>query len=354
MFIGIGGVSRGRRRCGLNRAEGTAIGRLLTCNPRGMGEIALMKTERMFIGDAWVQALDGRTREILDPATNRVLAVVSDGGAADAERAIDCARKAFDEGPWPGMPASERAGYLFRVADKIEAHAESLAELETRNSGKPLREAKYDVADAAACFRYYAGLITKPLGQTYSVGDPAMQSMVVREPIGVCAQIIPWNYPLLMAAWKLAPGLAAGNCCILKVAEPTPLSAIRLFELIAEVGFPSGVAQLLTGPGPSVGHTLAASLRVDKVAFTGGTVTGRKIMQDAAGNIKKVTLELGGKSPNIVFADADFEVALEYAMFAIFAGQRQVCSAGSRLMLVPLRFIAHFSVGGSRSHPALS
>jgi betaine-aldehyde dehydrogenase len=231
------------------------------------------------------------------------------------------------------MRAQERAGYLFKLADLIDAHADALAELETRNNGKPLREAKFDVADAAACFRYYAGLITKPLGQTYEVSDPTIQAMVVREPIGVCGQIIPWNYPLLMAAWKLAPGLAAGNCCILKPAETTPLTAIELFKLIAEAGFPPGAAQLLLGPGPTVGHALAASGHVDKVAFTGGTVTGRTIMAAATGNIKKVTLELGGKSPCIVFADADFEVALEYAMFAIFAGQGEVCSAGSRLIL---------------------
>jgi betaine-aldehyde dehydrogenase len=231
------------------------------------------------------------------------------------------------------MRAPERASYLFKLADLIDQRADELATMETRNNGKPLREAKFDVADAAACFRYYAGLITKPLGQTYEVGDPTIQSMVVREPIGVCGQIIPWNYPLLMAAWKLAPGLAAGNCCILKPAEATPMTAVRLFELIAEAGFPPGAAQLVLGPGPTTGHALAASPLVDKIAFTGGTATGRKIMSAATGNIKKVTLELGGKSPCIVFADADFEVALEFAMFAIFAGQGEVCSAGSRLLL---------------------
>ncbi|MDB6154301.1 MAG: betaine-aldehyde dehydrogenase [Chthoniobacteraceae bacterium] len=292
-----------------------------------------MKICRIFIGGEWVEAIAGATREILNPADNRVIAVVADGSEHDARLAIECARKAFDEGPWPQMRAQERASYLFKLADMIEAHAAELAELETRNNGKPLREAQFDVADAAGCFRYYAGLITKPLGQTFEVSDPAIQCMVVREPIGVCAQIIPWNYPLLMASWKLAPGLAAGNCCILKVAEATPLTAIRLFELIAEAGFPPGSAQLLTGPGPTVGHALAASLLVDKIAFTGGTATGRKIMQDATGNLKKVTLELGGKSPNIVFADSDFELALEYALFAIYAGQGEVCSAGSRLIL---------------------
>ncbi len=292
-----------------------------------------MKTSQMFLNGAWVVAAEGGTREILNPATNETIAVVADGTQRDAELAIGHARKAFDEGPWPQMRAPERAAYLFKLADLIEKHGDELAVLDTRNNGKPLREAKFDVADAAGCFRYYAGLITKPLGQTYEVGDPTIQAMVVREPIGVCGQIIPWNYPMLMAAWKLAPGLAAGNCCILKPAEVTPLSAIRLFELIAEAGFPPGSAQLLLGPGAGCGEVLASSLLVDKVAFTGGTVTGRKVMQAATGNIKKVTLELGGKSPCIVFADADQDVALEFAMFAIFAGQGEVCSAGSRLIL---------------------
>jgi betaine-aldehyde dehydrogenase len=292
-----------------------------------------MKTLPMFLNGAWVAAAAGATRAILNPANNEAIAVVADGSIHDAETAIAHARKAFDEGPWPQMRAPERAAYLFKLADLIDQNAEELATLETRNNGKPLREAKYDVADAAGCFRYYAGLITKALGQTYEVSDPTIQAMVVREPIGVCGQIIPWNYPLLMAAWKLAPGLAAGNCCILKPAEVTPLTAIRLFELIAEAGFPPGSAQLLLGPGPTVGHALAASFGVDKIAFTGGTVTGRKIMAAATGNVKKVTLELGGKSPCIVFADADQDVALEFAMFAIFAGQGEVCSAGSRLIL---------------------
>jgi len=297
------------------------------------GEHQCMNTSPMFLNGAWTMAAEGGTREILNPANNEAIAVVTDGSARDAELAIGHARKAFDEGPWPQMRAPERASYLFKLADLIDKNADALATLETRNNGKPLREAKGDVADSAACFRYYAGLITKPLGQTYEVPDPAIQAMVVREPIGVCGQIIPWNYPLMMAAWKLAPGLAAGNCCILKPAEVTPLTAIRLFELIAEAGFPPGSAQLLLGPGATVGHALAASLHVDKVAFTGGTVTGRKIMAAATGNVKKVTLELGGKSPCIVFADADQDVALEFAMFAIFAGQGEVCSAGSRLIL---------------------
>lgn len=292
-----------------------------------------MKTLPMFIAGDWAQAVDGGAREIRNPATNEVIAQVADGGIRDSEKAIGFARRAFDGGPWPRLRAQERARYLLKLADLIDANAEILAELETRNNGKPLREARYDAADAANCFRYYAGLCTKPLGQTFEVPDPNIQTMVVREPIGVCGQIIPWNYPLLMAAWKLAPGLAAGNCCILKVAEATPLTAIKLFELIAEAGFPEGAAQLLTGAGDVAGHALAASPLVDKLAFTGGTLTGRKILNAASGNLKKVTLELGGKSPCVVFGDADFDVALEYAMFAVYAGQGEVCSAGSRLIL---------------------
>src|SRR5437762_11394816 len=292
-----------------------------------------MSSANLFINGEWKSPLENGTREILNPANNQGITTVADASVADAELAIAGARKAFDEGPWPRMRAGERASYLFKLADALDARAEEFAILETRNNGKPLREAKFDVADAANCFRYYAGLITKPQGQTFEVPDPNITTMVVREPIGVCGQIIPWNYPLLMAAWKLAPGLAAGNCCILKPAEATPLTAIKLFELIGQVGFPPGSAQLVLGPGPTVGHALAASPLVDKIAFTGGTATGRKIMEAATGNLKKMTLELGGKSPNIVFDDADFEVALDYALFGIYAGQGEVCSAGSRLLL---------------------
>ncbi len=292
-----------------------------------------MKTLPMCIGGEWVQSADGASREIINPSTNAVVASVTEGSERDAEVAIRFARAAFDDGPWPKIRAQERASFLFKIADRIDANADELAKTETRNNGKPLREARYDVADAANCFRYYAGLATKPLGQTFEVPDPGIQTMVVREPIGVCGQIIPWNYPLLMAAWKLAPGLAAGNACILKPAEATPLTAIRLFELMLECGLPEGAAQLLLGPGNGPGHALAASPLVDKVAFTGGTATGRNILAAAAGNLKKVTLELGGKSPCIVFADADLDVALEYTLFACFAGQGQVCSAGSRLVL---------------------
>ena len=292
-----------------------------------------MKTLLNHINGQWVAARSGATRDILNPADNQVIAKATESGAADAEDAVNAAREAFDHGPWGESTGPERAEKLFALANLVEKHAEEFARLDTQNNGKPLREARYDAADAAGCFRYYAGLASKPQGQTYSVSDPNMVCLTVREPIGVCAQIIPLNYPLLIAAWKLAPGLAAGNACILKPAEMTPVSAVKLFELMAEVGFPPGAANLILGPGDPVGSTLAASDRVDKVAFTGGGVTGRKIMSAATGNLKKVTLELGGKSPNIVFADADFEAALEFAMFGIFAGQGDVCSAGSRLIL---------------------
>ncbi len=292
-----------------------------------------MKTLLNHINGQWVAARSGATREVLNPANNEVIGLATDSGADDAEDAISAARAAFDHGPWGKSTGPDRAAKIFALADLIEKNAEEFARLDTLNNGKPLREATYDAADAAGCFRYYAGLAGKPQGQTYSVADPNMACMTVREPIGVCGQIIPWNYPLLMAVWKLAPALAAGNTCILKPSEMTPLSAVRLFELTAEAGFPPGAANLLLGPGDPAGHVLAASDRVDKIAFTGGGVTGRKIMTAAAGNLKKVTLELGGKSPNIIFADADFEAALEGAMFGIFAGQGEVCSAGSRLLL---------------------
>lgn len=292
-----------------------------------------MKTLQNYVAGKFVLAQSGRTREIFNPADNSVLAIATESDAVDVEVAIQAARKAFDEGPWSSTPAGERAAKLFKLADLIETNAEELARMDTLNNGKPLREAQFDVADAAGCFRYYAGLATKPQGQTFEVGDPNIVCETVREPIGVCGQIIPWNYPLLMAVWKLAPGLAAGNCCILKPSEHTPVSVVRLFELIDQIGFPEGVVQLVLGAGDPVGSALAASDHVDKIAFTGGGVTGRKIMMAATGNLKKVSLELGGKSPNIIFADAEFESALEFAMFGIFAGQGEVCSAGSRLIL---------------------
>ena len=296
----------------------------------------------LFLGGRFVAASDGGTRELIDPATGDVVGRVAEATHADAERAIAIARAAFDEGPWPETPALERARLLHVLANEIDANAADLAALETLNCGKPLREAEYDVADAANCFRYYAGLATKPHGQTFDVPAPS-QSFTVREPIGVCGQIVPWNYPLLMTVWKLAPALAAGNVCILKPSELTPLSALWLAKMIAAAGFPDGVLSVLPGAGPVAGAALAESMLVDKIAFTGSVPTGQTIMRAAAGNVKKISLELGGKSPNIVFADADFETAIDYALFGIYANAGQVCSAGSRLVIersIADRFVA--------------
>ncbi|HTA56196.1 MAG TPA: aldehyde dehydrogenase family protein [Candidatus Acidoferrales bacterium] len=286
----------------------------------------------MFVDGEWRLAEDGATRELFNPSNGEKVATIAEAGAADAQAAIVAARKAFDEGPWSSLGAAERAALLFKVADAIDAHRDEFMRIDTLNNGKPLRETEYDAIDAANCFRYYAGLATKPHGQTFDVPAPS-QTFTVREPIGVCGQIVPWNYPLLMATWKLAPALAAGNVCVLKPAELTPLSTIRLAQLFEELEFPRGVLNIVTGPGATAGHAIAASTLVDKVAFTGGTKTGRSIMQAATSNLKKISLELGGKSPNVVFADADFDTAIDYALFGIFANAGQVCSAGSRLVI---------------------
>jgi betaine-aldehyde dehydrogenase len=287
---------------------------------------------KMYINGIWVKAISGKTREIINPANGEVIALAAEGDEEDARLAIQIARETFDRGDWSEMPAAKRASYLFAIANKLEEKAEEIAQFETLDNGKPLREAKFDVSDAVACFRYYAGLVTKPHGQTYQVADP-VQTLVIHEPIGVCGLIVPWNYPLLMSVWKIAPALAAGNTIVFKPSEVTPVSAIKLFEIIDEAGVPHGVANMVMGAGATVGNELAESHLVDKISFTGGTATGRSIMKAAAGNIKKISLELGGKSPNIVFADADFETAVDYALFGIFANQGQVCAAGSRLLL---------------------
>ncbi|HET6276234.1 MAG TPA: aldehyde dehydrogenase family protein [Candidatus Cybelea sp.] len=286
----------------------------------------------MYVGGKWRLGSDGGTRELYNPANGRPIASVAEATAADADAAIAAARRAFDDGPWPSLSAAERAARLFRLADAIDAHRDEFMRIDTLNNGKPLRETEYDAVDAANCFRYYAGLATKPHGQTFDVPAPS-QTFTVREPIGVCGQIVPWNYPLLMATWKLAPALAAGNVCILKPSELTPLSAIRLATILEELEFPPGVVNVVLGSGAVAGHAIAASELVDKIAFTGGTKTGRSIMHDATTNLKKISLELGGKSPNVVFADADFETAVDYALYGIFCNAGQVCSAGSRLIL---------------------
>jgi len=290
------------------------------------------KTYQMLINGKWQNSKSGATREIRDPGNGQLVALVQESHREDVIDAIYAARAAFDSGVWRKTTALDRAKFMFKIADAIRKEAKMLAELEVKNCGKPLAEAEFDVADAANCFEFYAGLATKIHGETMQVPANSM-SFVVREPVGVCGQIIPWNYPLLMAAWKLAPALAAGNTVILKPSELTPLTALELANIIYQLEPPAGVVNVVTGPGAGAGEELASHTLVDKVAFTGGTVTGRKIMTAATGNLKKVTLELGGKNPNIVFADADFEAAVDGALFGAFANQGEVCSAGSRLLV---------------------
>jgi betaine-aldehyde dehydrogenase len=299
---------------------------------------------KMFINGEWKDSSNHEKRPVINPANGEIIAYAPEGTIEDAKEAIDVAKKAFNDGRWSDLSAQERASYLFKIADKIEEYQDELTQLETLDNGKPNREAGYDVADAAACFRYYAGLITKPDGFTYHVADP-MQAMVVREPIGVCGLIVPWNYPLLMSVWKIAPALAAGNTIVFKPSEVTPVTPKKLFEIFEEVGLPNGVANMVMGAGPVVGNEIAANPDVDMVSFTGGTKTGKHIMKTAADTMKKVSLELGGKSPNIIFADADFETAVDYALFGIFAGSGQVCSAGSRILVeesIYDRFVERF------------
>ncbi|MGG0544214.1 aldehyde dehydrogenase family protein [Priestia aryabhattai] len=300
-------------------------------------------TLNMYINGEWRKA--EKQRSTVNPATGEVIGYAAEGSTEDMKAAIEAAREAFDNGIWSETSASDRAAILFKIADKLEEAKEELAALETMDNGKPYREAEADVEDAAACFRYYAGLITKPDGQTYSVPAP-MQAMVIKEPIGVCGLIVPWNYPLLMSVWKIAPALAAGNTIVFKPSEVTPVTPTKLFEILESVGLPKGVANLVMGAGDTVGNTLIQDKRVDKISFTGGTVTGKHIMRQAAENVTKVSLELGGKSPNIIFADADFETAVDYALFGIFAGSGQICAAGSRILVeesIAERFIERFA-----------
>jgi len=292
----------------------------------------MSKNYEMLIDGKWTIAKNKATREIRDPANSELIATVPESSKEDVVSAIHAARKAFDEGPWRKTTALDRGKILFKIGDLIRQEAKMLAELETRNCGKPLAEAEFDVADAANCFEFYGGLATKIHGETMSVPANSL-SFVVREPLGVCGQIIPWNFPLLMAAWKLAPALAAGNTCILKPSELTPLTALELAKLIHSLELPAGVVNVVTGPGAGAGEELATNSLVDKIAFTGGTATGRKIAIAATTNLKKVTLELGGKNPNIIFADSDFEAAVDGALFGAFANQGEVCSAGSRLLV---------------------
>jgi phenylacetaldehyde dehydrogenase len=297
----------------------------------------LTKPKKLLIGGKWVDAGSGKTFSTLNPATEEVLAQLAEGDSADIDKAVKSARLAFEDGPWRRMTPSERGKLIWKLADLLEQNLDEFATLESLDNGKPrIIAAVADVPLAVDLFRYMAGWATKIEGNTIPISVPYAPgarffAYTLREPVGVVGQIIPWNFPLLMAAWKLGPALAAGCTVVLKPAEQTPLSALRLGELICDAGFPDGVINIVTGFGETAGAALAAHSQVDKVAFTGSTEVGKLILQAAAGNLKKVSLELGGKSPNIVCADADLEVAIPGAASAVFFNHGQCCCAGSRL-----------------------
>jgi betaine-aldehyde dehydrogenase len=290
-----------------------------------------MRAYGMLVDGEWIDARSGRTFEVRNPATGEPMATVADAVAEDVDRAVKAARRAFDGG-WRDVTAQERGRVLFRLADTVRRESKRLASLETLNSGKPLAESEYDINDAATCFEYYGGLATKLHGEVLSVPDNAL-SLALREPLGVAAQVIPWNYPLLMAAWKLAPALCAGCSMVIKPAEQTPVTLLELARFFEECGVPKGVVNVVTGFGETAGAPLVAHPLVDKVAFTGSVEVGKSVMRAAAETLKKVSLELGGKSPNIFFADADFEAAVDGALFGVFVNQGEVCSAGSRVLV---------------------
>ncbi|WP_153731541.1 aldehyde dehydrogenase family protein [Sporosarcina obsidiansis] len=289
-----------------------------------------MDIGKMYINGEWILAKEQGTREIINPANGEVIKVVTEATEKDVEEAVMSARRAFDSGLWSQLKPEVRATFLLKIAEEIEKSKEELAQLETINNGKPLGEALSDVETAADAFRYYAGLTRTAFGETF---DSSLDSMVVKQAVGVCALIVPWNFPLQMAAWKLAPCLAAGNVAVFKPAETTPLTAIKLFEIFEKVQLPKGVCNLVLGSGQAIGDLMTSHRGVNKISFTGGTETGKKVMTNALQTMKKVTLELGGKSPIVVFPDTDLEKTAEYIMFASFLGAGQICSAGSRLIV---------------------
>ncbi|MDZ4833468.1 MAG: aldehyde dehydrogenase family protein [Candidatus Melainabacteria bacterium] len=295
----------------------------------------LKKPKKLLINGKWVEPKSGKYFKVYNPATEELLAEVAEAGKEDVDMAVKAARQAFEDGRFHRkMTAAQRARCLYKLADLIEQHADELAELETLDNGKPINESKYvDVPATVETFRYYAGWTTKLEGETINANNNFF-TYTLREPIGVVGQIIPWNFPMLMMAWKWGPALACGNSVVLKPAEQTPLSALRIGELALEAGFPEGVINIVTGLGPdSTGEFLANHDDVDKIAFTGEDKTGQKIVQASIKTLKRVSLELGGKAPNIVFADADIDAAVKGAITGIFFNQGQVCCAGSRLFL---------------------
>ncbi|MFF4970561.1 aldehyde dehydrogenase family protein [Streptomyces sp. NPDC001083] len=316
------------------------------------GHQAQQAEQTLHVGGEWRAAASRATREILDPADAKPFAVVAEGDERDTDEAVAAARAAFDGGPWPHTPVAERAALLRRVADLLVRDREELGLLESRDAGKTVEEGRVDIDCVADAFRYFADLVVgEGGGRVVDAGSKDVHSVVVHEPVGVCALITPWNYPLLQASWKVAPALAAGNTFVLKPSEITPLTTVALLRLLVEAGLPAGVANLVTGPGHTVGARLAEHPDVDLVSFTGGLVSGTKVARAAADTVKKVALELGGKNPNVVFADAcatdeDFDTAVDQALNAAFIHSGQVCSAGSRLIVeesVRERFVAELA-----------
>jgi aldehyde dehydrogenase (NAD+) len=294
---------------------------------------ASLEPGRLFIGGEWMEAAGGGTFETYNPATGEPLTVVARGDEEDVEEAVRAARTAYQTGRWPEMSGRERGRLLYRIAEVLEGDADRLARLETLDNGKPLKEARsFDIAGAIDCFRYYAGWADKIEGEVLPIPGPYL-NYTRREPVGVCAGIIPWNFPLQMAAWKVAPALACGNTMVLKPAEQTPLTALALASACVDAGLPPGVLNVVTGYGDTAGAALVRHPDVDKVAFTGSTAVGRQIQREAAATLKRVSLELGGKSPNVVLADADLDAAVKGATSAVFYNTGQACTAGSRLLV---------------------
>jgi betaine-aldehyde dehydrogenase len=310
------------------------------------------ENQSIFVDGEWRSAASGATREILDPADAQPFALIAEGGTQDADAAVAAARRAFDKGTWPATPVAERAALLRRVADLLVRDREKIGLLESRDAGKTVEEGRVDVDCVADAFRYFADLVVgEGGGRVVDAGSDEIHSVVVHEPVGVCSLIAPWNYPLLQASWKVAPALAAGNTFVIKPSEITPLTTVVLIELLAEAGLPAGVANIVTGPGHTVGARLAEHPDVDLVSFTGGLISGTKVAQAAAADVKKIALELGGKNPNVVFADSceteeGFDTAVDQALNAAFIHSGQVCSAGARLIVeesVRERFVAELA-----------
>lgn len=294
-----------------------------------------MDIKKNFIDGKWVDGTLGRNIEVVNPATGEVIALVSESSVDDVKKAILAAKKSFYvTREWRDIDSQTRADIILKIADLIEEHADELVMMDTLDNGKPLRKTEGDIADGVHTFRYYAGLIKAPYGGGYGVNDGfgKMHSYETREPVGVCAQITPWNYPFLMSVWKVAPAIAAGNSIVLKPSPKAPLSTIRLFELMEEAGRPAGSINLVQGDA-EVGTEMGLNKDVDMITFTGSTKVGQSLMRSAAENVKKIGLELGGKSPNVIFADADIDGAVEWAMIGIFFNQGEVCSAGSRIII---------------------